>query len=64
MEKETIRDFSGKIIGFIETDSRGNKTVRDFYMRVLGYYDKSQNVTTDFYRRVIARGDCCGMLFK
>lgn len=64
MEKETIRDFSGKIIGFIETDSRGNKTVRDFYMRVLGYYDKSQDVTTDFYRRVIARGDCCGMLFK
>lgn len=64
MDKQTIRDFSGKIIGFIETDSRGNKTVRDFYMRVLGYYDKSLDVTTDFYHRVIARGDCCGMLLN
>ena len=64
MNKETIRDFYGKIIGYIETDNIGNKTVRDFYGKILGYYDKSINATTDFYKRVIARGDCCGILFR
>lgn len=54
---ETIRDFYGVIIGFIETDDRGDKTARDFYRRILGYYDKKQNVTRDFYHKIIAKGD-------
>ena len=57
MNKEIIRDFYNRIIGYIETDSRGNKTVRDFYNRILGYYDAGQNVTRDFYNRIIAKGD-------
>ena len=57
MEKEIIRDFYGKILGTIETDSKGNKTVRNFYGKVLGFYDKANNVTRDFYKRIIARGD-------
>lgn len=57
MEKEFIRDFYGKIIGSIETDNVGNKTVRNFYGKILGYYDKAANVTRDFYKKIIARGD-------
>lgn len=61
--KMTIRDFGGTILGYIEIDDRtGNKTVRDFYNRILGYYDAAQNVTTDFYRRIVARGDASGSL--
>lgn len=61
---QTIRDFSGKILGYIETDSSGNKTVRDFYRKILGYYDSKQDVTRDFYRRIIGRGDLAvGLLF-
>jgi hypothetical protein len=63
MAKETIRDFYGKIIGYIETKPNGDKVVRDFYNKILGYYYASRNVTTDFYNKIIARGDCCGMLF-
>lgn len=55
--KETVRDFWGRILGYIETDNNGNKTVRDFWGRILGYYNRSLNVTQDFYKRVIARGD-------
>lgn len=62
MTTETIRDFYGKKIGTIETDGSGNKTVRDFYGKILGHYKKDRNVTTDFYGKVIAKGDCCGML--
>ena len=64
MEKETVRDFSGKIIGTIETESNGDKTVRDFYGRILGFYKKSIDSTTDFYGRIVARGDCCGILLR
>ncbi len=55
--KETIRDFYGRILGYVITDDKGNKTVRNFYGKVLGYYDKVNNVTRDFYQRVIGRGD-------
>ena len=54
---DIIRDFYGKIIGYIITDAEGNKTAKDFYRRILGYYDKSSNTTKDFYRRVVAKGD-------
>lgn len=38
--KEIIKDFKGFIIGWVETDSNGNKTVKDFKGFILGYYDK------------------------
>ncbi len=62
MAEETIRDFGGRIIAYIETKPNGDKVVRAFSRRILGYYYKSRNVTTDFYGKIIASGDCCGML--
>lgn len=55
--RETIRDFYGKILGYIETDTKGNKVARDFYGRVLGRYNKIDNTTRDFYNKIVARGD-------
>lgn len=40
MQEEIIRDFYGKIIGYIQVDNNGNKIVRDFYHKILGRYDK------------------------
>ena len=57
VSKESIRDFSGKIIGFLETDKDGNQQVRDFYGRLLGFYDKATNLTRDFYGRPKTRGN-------
>lgn len=58
MRKEAIRDFYGRIIGWVETDERtGDKIGRDFYQRIVGFYDKKLNVTRDFYKRIVARGD-------
>lgn len=65
MQEETIRDFYGKVIGYIQIDSNGNKIVRDFYRKILGRYDKAANVTRDFYGRIIARGDqASSLLYK
>ena len=59
---ETIREFSGMSIGTIETDCNGDKTVRNFSGVVLGYYKKSSNVTTDFYGRILYKGDMASAL--
>jgi hypothetical protein len=55
--KEVIRDFHGRTLGTITTDTLGNKIARDFYGRTVGRYDVSCNVTRDFYGRIVSRGD-------
>lgn len=62
--EEKIRDFNGRIIGRIETDDRGNKTVRDFYGKILGKYDEASNTTRDFYGAIVSRGDASTMLIN
>lgn len=63
MIRDTLRDFSGRIIGYIETDEKnGNKVARDFYQRIVGYYDKNLNVTKDFYQRIVGRGEVLSSL--
>ena len=65
ISKEPVREFNGKIMGFIETDRDGNQQVRDFYGRIHATYDKKMNVTRDFYGRVLTRGNTVlGLLYK
>lgn len=59
---ERICEFSGMCIGTIETESNGDKTVRDFSGRILGYYKRSSNVTTNFSGQIIWRGDMAAAL--
>ena len=59
---QTIKEFSGRIIGTIEVDGRGNKTVKAFGGRILGYYDASQDVTKEFGGRILYRGDMASAL--
>lgn len=57
-----IKDFYNRVVGRIEEHPNGDKTVRDFYGKILGYYKKQENVTKDFYNRIIARGDASNSL--
>ena len=59
-----IKDFYNRVIGRIETLSNGDKVVRDFYNKILGYYRKREDVTTDFYGRIVARGEACSILLN
>lgn len=60
-----IKDFYGKILGYIEEDEQGNKTIRDFYRKILGRYDKKLNITKDFYGRVLGQGDLSsGLIYR
>ena len=63
IHKEKIKDWTGKIIGFVETDSvTGNKVVKDFYGKIKGKYNKKLNITQDFYGRTVAKGDQSAMM--
>lgn len=58
VNEEYIREFSGQILGIIKTDENGDQTAIDFPSRlVLGYYRKKTNYTTDFFGRVLGRGN-------
>ena len=56
MTREPIKDFYGKILGWIETDDQGNKVAKDFYGKILGKYRKDTNKTYDFYGRILFKG--------
>ena len=60
--KQTIRDFYNRIIGYIETKPNGDKVVRNFYNVILGTYDKKLDITRDFYGRIVGKGDLSSML--
>lgn len=62
IQRERIKDWTGKLIGFIDTDPEGNKVIRDFYGRIKGKYNKRLNITQDFYGRTVAKGDQSAMM--
>ena len=64
MKEETLKDWAGRVIGYVQTDNYGNKILRDFYRKILGKYDKASNTTRDFYGRKVARGDQLLILLK
>ena len=62
--KTPLRDFYGKIIGYIESDDEGNQMLRDFYGKILGKYEARSNITRDFYGTIIGRGNVLGILLQ
>ena len=57
IKRTPIKDFYGKIIGWIDEDANGDKIAKDFYGKILGKYRKSTNKTYDFYGKIISNGD-------
>ena len=60
--EETIRTVSGMIIGKIKTLPNGDKEVRNYSGMIIGYYRKSNDVTTDVTGRILYRGDMSAAL--
>ena len=54
---EAVKDWNGKILGWVETDSRGNQIVRNFSGKIVAKYDAQGDRTTDFAGRVLSRGN-------
>lgn len=61
-DRTAIKDFYGKILGYITPKDGGDIQATDFYGRILGFYRKAQNKTVDFYGRIIGSGDLTAAL--
>lgn len=55
--RETIRDFYGTIVGYLDHESNGDIVAKDFGGRILGRYCKSDDTTRDFYNKILYRGN-------
>ena len=62
MDREVIKDFGGRILGYLEYQSNGDIIVKDFYFKILGKYDKASNTTKDFYGRILFKGNMAASL--
>ena len=60
--RENIKDFYGRIIGYLDRKSNGDVTAYSFYGKILGNYNKALNITKDFYGRTLASGDITASL--
>ena len=59
-----IRRKDFQIVGYVETDLNGKKTIRDSSYGIVGYYEPQRNVTLDRNFQIIAYGDVSGIFFK
>ncbi|MBR6794807.1 MAG: hypothetical protein IKM52_01705 [Clostridia bacterium] len=60
---ETIKDSAYRPIAILTYEEGGDIKVQDWQSRmILGYYRKGRDVTTDFYSRVLYKGNAVGML--
>lgn len=57
METITVRDGNSRLIGYIQIDEDGNKTVRDANQRLKGSYNASTNQTRDAGQKLLYQGD-------
>lgn len=65
VSKEPIRAFNTKIIGWVETDDKGNQIVSNFTGVILGKYDKACDCTRDFTGRILTKGNTAvGLILK
>ena len=62
MREEVIKDFYGRIIGYIRTEPNGNQVALNFYKQKLGTYDKQRDITKDFYGRILSKGNMLSSL--
>lgn len=59
-----IKSYNQKILGFLE-ETDNYIIARDYYMKILGRYDKKADCTRDYYGRVLTQGNTVsGLIFN
>lgn len=64
MGRETIKNWSGQILAYLDTDNEGEQTLRDYGGKILGYYKPRQNVTQTYSGTILSYGNTLSMLIK
>jgi hypothetical protein len=62
--KIPLKNFGGKVLGYIECNSDGDQKLTDYGGFVLGRYIAKSNTTQDYGGKVLTRGNTLTMLLK
>lgn len=54
---QPIKDFYGRIYGYLDTKPNGDVWAYDFYGRLCGKYIASENVTKNFWGQNVSTGN-------
>ena len=57
-----LKDYYGRIYGYMHVQSNGDIWCYDFYGRMVGKYIRSLDVTRDFYGRNVSSGNTLAAL--
>lgn len=57
MSRKILKDASFRILGYVDTDRDGSQVLQDKHHRLVGYYKRSSDVTTDEQHRIVGRGN-------
>ena len=60
--RETIRTYSGQIVGYLDHESNGDITVRNYSGQMLGRYDARNDVTKNYAGQIVYRGNMAAAL--
>ncbi len=60
--RETIRDYAGMIVGYLDHESNGDITARGYNGLIIGRYDKASDTTRNYAGRIIWRGNMAAAL--
>ena len=62
MQRNAIKDFYGRVLGYIQIENDGRQKAFDYKGRLLGTYYPDRNTTNDFYGRVVYKGNAVASL--
>lgn len=57
MERIALKDSRFRIIGYVDIEPNGDKTLRNEKFQILGFYKANQDVTKDAKFMIVGRGD-------
>lgn len=62
MDRNVIKDFYGRIIGFQDTQPNGDIIAKNEYGKILGRYDAKMKMTKTENGKIVSRGDTTSAL--
>lgn len=62
MSRQLLQDNSGRLLGWIVTESNGNQAIYSVNGRLLGRYSVFSNLTTDVDGKLVGRGNLLSSL--
>ena len=59
---EPLKDYYGRVFGYLHVQPNGDVWAYDYFGRLVGKYVVQENLTKDFFGKIIAQGNVVASL--